>query len=143
MAVKRALLGGLFAGIVAFLFYLLTNYYLFNWIFLIVPADIWKTVAGVGYVWLFLIMLLTGEIFSFIYAILEANMPGIRLSKGFMFGLMVWLVASLPMALTQLLTTKFALFVLLYQALSSLVLYILMGIVIAETFTISADERHP
>jgi hypothetical protein len=145
MAVKRALLGGLFAGIVAFLFYLLTNNYLFSWVFQIVPADVWK-MAPTGWLWyvlFLLIVLLQGEIFAFVYAVLEVSMPGIRLSKGIMFGGAVWLVSSLPLALMQFMTTKLAPFVVTYMLLSSLVLYVLMGIVIAETFTLNAEERHP
>jgi hypothetical protein len=91
--------------------------------------------TGLWVLWAALIGLLYGQILAFVYAVLEDSIPGLRFSKGMMFGVIVWLIAVLPAGLNMLLTMNIAGFAVLYNILQGLVASVLAGIVIAETIT--------
>ncbi|MBW3011907.1 hypothetical protein KY311_01875 [Candidatus Woesearchaeota archaeon] len=140
MTIKRTLAAGFLASIVAFLFNLLTNGFLFSWVFLVMPADVWRVMTGLWYLWAVLLALMYGQILAFVYTILEESIPGVKLSKGVMFGLLVWLVSILPNSLTMLVTMEVAGFLVFYNILHGLALSVLLGIVIAEIVTTEKND---
>jgi len=136
LSLKRIFYAGFIATIITFLYSYLTDGYLFSWIYLIVPgAAIWKDFAGIWYLWSILVIFIVSIIYAFIYALIEESVPGIRFSKGFFFGLMLWLVGVLPFALDTIVSTKLNVFIPIYLLFNGLVRSILTGVVFAGMLT--------
>jgi hypothetical protein len=136
MTVNRTLYAGIIAAVVVFLYSFLTDHYLFSWIFLIVPgATIWREIAGSWYAWSIIIMLFTTILFAFVYALIQESVPGIRFSKGIIFGIMAWIIGVLPAALFAMHYTKLSIFISIYFLINCLIKYIIVGFIFAMMLT--------
>ncbi|MBW2995296.1 hypothetical protein KY312_03010 [Candidatus Woesearchaeota archaeon] len=137
MTVSRTLFAGFIAAVIAFVYGFFTNGFLFSWIYLIVPgAELWKEMTGLWYLWAVIIILSTHIIFAFIYALIQEGIPGIRYSKGFFFGLMIWLIGIVAPNLSILLTMKISIFIPLYAIINGLIQYTIIGIVYSAILTL-------
>jgi hypothetical protein len=77
--------------------------------------------------------LVTGLVLAYVYTIVRTIVPAKHfVRRGLQYGFVVFLVAGVPMALTMYLLINLPSMLLLYWTISSLVIYLLGGIVFAK-----------
>lgn len=92
---KKIVVGGLLAGlaivIVGFVFGSLSaNMYAMS------PAGMWKSMGQNWFVRMVIYDFVVGFILSYVYSVLKSAVPGAGLQKGVIFGLLVFLVGTIP-----------------------------------------------
>jgi hypothetical protein len=99
---KKIVVGGLLAGlaivVVGFIVGSLTGN-----LYAISNASMWKPMGKNFVVMMFIYDLMVGLILSYVYSIIKSSVPGSVTQKGLIFGLLIWLVGTLPgMGITYL-----------------------------------------
>ncbi len=79
-----------------------------------------------------LIDFIIGIIFACAYSLLKDSIPGNRITKGFNYGILLFLVAGVPFTLTTFLLLSVPVPLLLYWAISNLVIYLISGAAFAK-----------
>ncbi len=97
MKIQRILIGGLAVMAFDMVFGIITCGWLFNWVYKLEPANIWRPMAkgpGIEY---YAVMLLLSVIFAIVYALLHKGIPGKnKYIKGIVFGLCAYAIGMLP-----------------------------------------------
>ena len=136
MSVSKAIYAGVIATLAAFLYSMLTDGFLFSWIYLIVPgANIWNQVNAAWHVWNIVFLLVANLFLAFIYVILQESIPGVKYSKGAIFGIIVWIIHVLPSAFSAMLTMHVHMFVPVYWLISGIFKYLIIGLVLGGMLT--------
>jgi hypothetical protein len=78
------------------------------------------------------ISFIIGIIFSGVYSFLKGSIPGKGLRKGINYGIMLFLVTGVPFTLTTYLLFAVPAFLLLDWAISTLVIYLIIGAAFAK-----------
>jgi len=124
---KKIVVGGLLAAlvlvIVSFVFGSLSaNMYVMS------PAGMWKSMMGQRFFLKMVIYdIVVGLILSYVYSILKSSVPGSGLQKGVIFGLLVWLVGSVPGLGMTFLTMNIRNKLLIIWLINGLVNYVCAG----------------
>ena len=69
--------------------------------------------------------LIAGILLAFVYAIIKTGVPGIGAKKGFIFGLLAFLIAVVPGSLSTYLLINLPTSLIIYWALENLVIYLI------------------
>ncbi|HRZ86498.1 MAG TPA: hypothetical protein P5287_01640 [bacterium] len=135
MKIGKILLAGFAATVVLSVFAIVTDGWLFSWIYKLEPVNVWRPMAkGPGmdyYAGAFALNCL----FAAVYAVLKNGVPGKnRYVKGIVFGLCVYAVGVLPgMFLTHIFMTVSSVWV-IYGTLLSVIDTPLKALVIAAIY---------
>lgn len=133
MNIKRVLIAGIAVTIVGAIFSMLTCGWLFNWVYLLEPTNVWKPMEDLGgmwYLWVNLGGLFIGIIFALVYALLYKGIPKTGVRKGICYGFLVWLIGTVPGMFATYMFMAVATTVVIYWTVSGLVQYLLLGAVI-------------
>ena len=108
---------------------------IFRWVYALEPTNVWKTMDGTPNAAFFAGTLAIGIIFAFCYALINKGVPGKNmLSKGTTFGILVWLLGTLPgMLITHSFMTV-ANGVVIYWSIFGLFANVLKGMVAAVIY---------
>ena len=126
---KKVIVGGVLAGLVMVVVGFIVGGMTAE-MYRMSPAALWKPMGGNWFLQMVVYDIVVGLILSFVYSILKSAVPGSGLQKGIIFGLLVWLVGTLPgMGITYL-TMNVRNLMLTVWALNGLANYVLSGMVI-------------
>jgi hypothetical protein len=135
MNTKRMLAAGVVATIFEAVVGAVTCGGVFNWVYKIEPANIWKPMTdgpGTGYMIGLLILMI---VLSFIYALINKGIPGKnKYVKGLVFGLIVWAVGMLPGMLATYAFMTVAPTVIVYWTVLSAIQTPLKGLIISAIY---------
>lgn len=116
------------------------SYLLFGNVFKLEPIDIWKWTPAMGLdipvSWwlLFLMNIVLAVVFAWVFAVLYDGIPGTGIRKGFVFGLLAWLIGVIPPMTTLYLMTNIANGALVYFTVQGLVEWLVYGAVISAIY---------
>jgi hypothetical protein len=138
MNVKRIVIAGVVVWIVSSIFFFLTCGWLYKWVYQL-PPNIWRDWAtmpatAVNLIGPHVIGIIRGLLFALVFAILYKGIPGKGITKGIVYGVLVWLVgaltgmASLPFYMTIATT------VVIYWILQQLVLGVINGAIVGVIY---------
>lgn len=136
---KRIILAGIAINFVSFLIGG-GSYLLFGWVFKLEPTSVWKWTPAMGFnipvSWpiLFLMNIVLAVVFAWVFAVLYQGIPGKGVQKGFMFGLLAWLIGVIPPMVTLYLMTRIAPAALLYFTIQGLFEWLVYGMIIAVIY---------
>ena len=135
--IKKTIVIGVIIGIVSMVYSWLTCGWLFSGIYRIEPTNIWKfsadTALPVGQmIFMFLANILLGVILAGVYAYIKGGIPGSGIKKGLCFGLIVWLVGTLPGLFATYMFITIAGAVIWYWLVMGLIKYLILGVIIAK-----------
>ena len=137
MNLKRALIAGVVVAIVSAIFSMLTCGWLFNWVYLLEPTNIWKPmeeVSGMWYLWVNLGGLFNGIMLALVYALLYKGIPGTGIVKGLWYGGLVWLIGMIPGMFATYTFMTVATTAVIYWTVSGLFHYLLSGAIIGAIY---------
>jgi len=134
MNTKKAVIAGVLAAVVSFIFSWLTCGWLFNWVYALPPIEVWKPITSTNMAFSALTTLFFGIVLALVYALLYKGLPIKGLKKGLLYGFIVWLVGTLPGMASTYSFTVIAPGVVIYWTLIGLVHYLLLGLVIAAIY---------
>lgn len=137
MNIKRVLISGGIIWVVDTLFGWLTCGWLFNWVYTL-PPNIWKeptvimsagnvigaNIVGIG----------KAIIFALVYALLYKGIPGERVKKGMIFGVIVWLVGALSGIASMPFYMTIAVTVVVYWIVQALVINLIDGAIVGVIY---------
>jgi hypothetical protein len=84
------------------------------------------------YIYSFIFSVITGIIYSVVYLMIKKSIPGKTIVKqGLYFGFLLFLI-SIPWSLTMYLLINLPTLLLVYWSISSLVIYLIGGVIIAK-----------
>ena len=97
MKLLRILIAGLIVTVFNTAFGIVTCGWYFRWIYDLKPTEIWKPMDGPPGIAYYISAVVLSILFVIVYAILNKGVPGkIRIVKGIVFGVCVWVVGILP-----------------------------------------------
>jgi len=134
--IKRVIAAAIAVTIVGFIYSWITCGWLFNWVYTLEPINVWKPMGDMTtwMTWMNIGGFILNIILVGVFAYLYKGIPCKGIKKGLCFGLIVWLVGTLPgMFSTYMLMTVNTTFV-IYWIFNSLVKYLLLGAVIAAIY---------
>jgi hypothetical protein len=99
MNAKRIVIAGVVVWIVSSVFFFLTCGWLFKWVYKL-PPNIWRDFAAVpanaiNLIGPHLVGIIRALLFALVFAILYKGIPGKGVTKGMVYGLLVWIVGAL------------------------------------------------
>jgi len=130
---KKLFITAIIVSIASFIISGVTCGWLFNWVYLLEPINVWKPIVYGGN---FMATSLAGTfvmmtILVGVYEYIRNGIPLKGIKKGLCLGTMVWLVGILPgMWATYMFNTTNTI-VLIYWAIQGLVKYLIIGAIIA------------
>lgn len=116
------------------------SYFLFDWVFKLEPASVWKWTPAMGFnipvswPFLFLMNIVLAIAFAWIFAALYKGIPGKGIQKGFMFGLFAWLIGVIPPMVALYLMTHIAPVALVYFTAQGLFEWLVYGMIISVIY---------
>lgn len=136
MKATRIILLTVLTWIVSTVVILLTCGWLFTWVYAI-PPMIWvtpETMQTTPYlVGSNVAHLVINFFFVLVFAILHKGIPGTGWKKGLMYGLLIWLVGALSMAIMPFYMT-ISTTVVIYWILQALVIYLINGLLVGALY---------
>jgi hypothetical protein len=134
MKLGRILVAGIAVGVVNIIWGFLTCGRFFNWVYALEPTFIWKTVQEMPFGLLNLAGLVFAVLLALVYAVIKSALPGKGIVKGISFGLLIWLIGTLPGNFGLGMFTRINSTVIIYWIVSGLVVNLLYGLVIAAIY---------
>jgi len=130
---KKIFKTALVLDIVGFVFAWLTCGWLFNWIYFLEPLSAWKnpTMGTTFMVTSLVAGFVLYSIFTGIYEYIRKGLPLKGIQKGLCFGLIVWLVGTLPGMWATYRFVNMNTTVVVYWLIQGLVWYLILGTIIA------------
>ena len=121
-------------GILSVIWNSLTCGWLFRWVYMLEPIGVWKPFnefpVFLAIIWAFILAFILAWVYSLIYK----SLPGKGLIKGLWFGLIVWLLKSLPLVVFLFMLTVIAKGVLFYWLIDFFLISLWQGVVIAAFY---------
>ncbi|MDI6786432.1 MAG: hypothetical protein QMD92_06950 [bacterium] len=134
MNVKKVLFAGVVVGILSGIWGGITCGWLFNWVYSLEPTTIWrgKEAMTAGFTAMVNIAnIVFSTLLAFVYALLYKGIPGKGVIKGLWYGVVVWLVGTLPGSFMAGVFSVIAKGVIVYWIISGLITNIWQGVVIS------------
>lgn len=133
MKIGRIIIAAVVITVLSALYNGLTCGWLFKWVYALEPASVWmpENLMNTAYfAWVYLGFFILYFFFVLVYARIGSCLPGTcSISKGALWGFIVWLVGMLPGMFTLYMFTIINGTVILYWTLSGLVWIVIAGIV--------------
>lgn len=128
---KKILIGGILAGLVILVIGLIFGSLTAN-MYRMSPQIMWKPMGQNFFVQVIIYDLIVGIILAYVYSILKNSVPGSGIVKGLIFGLLVWLVGSVPGLGITYLTMNIRNKLIFTWLVNNLINYCLAGAVIQQ-----------
>ena len=143
MKIGKLILAGL-AGMVFYaLFGWLTCGWLFGWIYELPPTIVWRDLQSMGGgFWGVLNIgnLVLTMIFAIFYSIFGCVFKGGKTRKGFLYGLSLWFIATLPGMFYTYMFMNVAGMVVIYWTIQALIQYPVVGMIVAWIYPLNDCE---
>lgn len=135
---KRIVIAGLIIWIVDSIFFILTCGWLFKWVYKL-PPNIWRDFTAmqanaVNLIVPHVIGLIRALLFVLIFAILYKGIPGKGVTKGMVYGLLVWLVGALSGMATMPFYMTIATTVVIYWIIGALFISVINGAIVGAIY---------
>jgi hypothetical protein len=144
MNAKRILISGVVIWIVSSIFGFLTCGWLFNWVYQL-PPNIWlapTTIMSPGnMIGAHINGIIRGLLFALVFAILFKGIPGKGVNKGMIYGVLVWLVGSLPGIASMPFYMTIATTVVVYWIILQLVMGVIEGAIVGAIYKEKAKAK--
>ncbi|UCD15493.1 MAG: hypothetical protein JSV34_00125 [Candidatus Omnitrophota bacterium] len=127
----KIVLATVVVGVLANVWAWLTCGWLFNWVYSLMPTEVWKPVEQMPLMLMNVANFIAAFLLVLVYAIIYKGIPGKGAVRGLLFGLFLWLACSLPGNFMLGLFTVINPTVIGYWIISFLVFGLLEGAVIA------------
>ena len=136
MNIKRVIAAAIVATIVGFIYSWVTCGWLFQWVYTLEPTNVWKPMEDITtwMVWINIGGFILNVILVGVFAYLYKGIPFKGIKKGFCFGLMVWLVGTLPEMFSNYMMFTVNTTVIIYWIFNALIEYLILGAVIAAVY---------
>ncbi|MDI6793473.1 MAG: hypothetical protein QME81_11515 [bacterium] len=134
MRIWRILIAGVVTAIAGSILGGLTCGWLFNWVYQLEPTNVWRgeeAMTGAFFLWLNLGGLILSIFLALGYALFFRGIPGSGVVKGLTYGLIIWLVSTLPGMFATHMFMTVATGVVIYGSILGLVEHLLKGAIIA------------
>lgn len=135
MKTGKILLASVVVAVFNFLIGALTCGWLFRWVYAIEPTTAWKPMSGppgIGYMIGSFILTVA---LVLVYAVLRKGIPGNNsFAKGFVFGLCIWAVSTLPGMYATYAFMNVATAWVVYMTIHGLIFLPIKGIIIASIY---------
>ncbi len=135
MKIGKILIAGIAAAIFNTIVGALTCGGVFNWVYKLEPANVWKPMSGPPGLLFYTGSFVLSLILAFVYALVQKGIPGKnKFIKGLIFGLCVWATGTLPGMFTIHAFMTVATTVVVYWTLLGLFTIPLEGMIIAAIY---------
>ncbi|MBN1553866.1 MAG: hypothetical protein JXA11_03920 [Phycisphaerae bacterium] len=130
----RIILAGIGAMVFDVVIAGLTCGWLFNWVYTLEPTNVWRPLQAPP-MWFYAVSLVLTILMAAMYAMICKGVPGKnRLVRGLLFGLLVWIVGTLPGMLATFAFMTVATTVVVYWTITGLVILPIKGLIIAVIY---------
>ena len=92
---KKIIIGGLLAGLALLVVGFVFSSFSAD-MYKMSPAGMWKPMGGDWFIQMIVYNIVVGVIMAYVFSIIKSAVPGSGITKGVIFGLMVWLLGSVP-----------------------------------------------
>lgn len=135
MKVGKVVIAGAAVTIVNAVIGMVTCGGVFNWVYKLEPANVWRPMSGGPGAMFMLASFVVSTILALVYALINKGIPGrTTWKKGIVFGLCVWAVGMLPGMLATYAFMTVATPVVIYWTMLGLLKSPLEGMVIAAIY---------
>jgi hypothetical protein len=135
MKIGKMLIAGLVVSVFNMIVGGITCGWLFNWVYKLEPANIWRPMDGPPGMAFHIVGFLLNVVLVAVYALVRKGLPGgNRLAKGLVFGLCVWAVGMLPGMVSTYAFMNIAAGVVIYWTILGLVETPIKGLIIAAIY---------
>ena len=135
MKIGKMLIAGLVVSVFNMIVGGITCGWLFNWVYKLEPANIWRPMDGPQGMAFHIVGFLLNVVLVAVYALVRKGLPGgNRLAKGLVFGLCVWAVGMLPGMVSTYAFMNIAAGVVIYWTILGLVETPIKGLIIAAIY---------
>ncbi len=135
MNIKKILLAGTVAGVCSNLWGLFTCQWLFKWVYFIEPIGVYqKAMLNSEFPWLFSIgvgKIILAVILAFGYAIISKSLPGKTITKGLLFGVLIYFIGVLPIRFSDYMSLNLSAAIRIYWLVNDLLSFIISAIAIS------------
>jgi hypothetical protein len=138
MNAKRIVIAGLVVWIVSSIFFFLTCRWLFKWVYKL-PPNIWRDftamqASALNLIGPHVIGIIRALLFTLVFAILYKGIPGKGITKGIVYGVLVWLVGALTGMASMPFYMTIATGVVIYWIIQQLVLGVINGAIVGVLY---------
>ena len=134
MKVGRILIAGIAVSVVNIVWGFLTCGRFFNWVYTLKPTYIWKSAEEIPFGLANIAGIIFAIFLALVYAVIKSALPGKGIVKGLTYGLLIWLIGTLPGNFGLGMFTRIHPTVVTYWIISGLVVNLLYGLVIAAIY---------
>jgi hypothetical protein len=138
MNAKRIVISGVVVWIVSSIFFYLTCGWLFKWVYKL-PPNIWRDWATMqasagNLIGAHVIGIIRALLFVLVFAIICKGIPGKGVTKGIVYGVLVWLVGALTGMASMPFYMTIATGVVIYWIIQQLVLGVINGAIVGAIY---------
>ncbi len=138
MNAKRIVIAGVVVWIVDSIFFILTCGWLFKWVYKL-PPNIWRDWAtmqasALNLIGPHVIGIIRALLFALVFAILYKGIPGKGVTKGMIYGVLVWIVGALTGMASMPFYMTIATGVVIYWIIQQLVLGVINGAIVGAIY---------
>ncbi len=138
MNVKRIVIAGVVIWIVDSIFFILTCGWLFKWVYKL-PPNIWRDWATIqasagNLIGAHVIGIIRALLFVLVFAIIYKGIPGKGITKGMIYGVLVWIVGALSGMPSMPFYMTIATGVVIYWIIQQLVLGVINGAIVGAIY---------
>jgi hypothetical protein len=138
MNAKRIVIAGVVIWIVSSIFFYLTSGWLFNWVYKL-PPNIWRDwstmpASALNLIGPHVIGIIRALLFVLVFAIIYKGIPGKGVTKGMIYGLLVWIVGALSGLAAMPFYMTIATGVVIYWIIGALFLSVINGAIVGAIY---------
>ncbi len=138
MNAKRIVIAGVVVWIVSSIFFFLTCGWLFKWVYKL-PPNIWRDFTAMqasagNLIGAHVIGIIRALLFVLVFAILYKGIPGKGVTKGMIYGVLVWIVGALTGMASMPFYMTIATGVVIYWIIQQLVLGVINGAIVGAIY---------
>ena len=138
MNAKRVVIAGVVVWIVSSIFFFLTCGWLFKWVYKL-PPNIWRDWAtmqatALNLIGPHVIGIIRALLFALVFAIIYRGIPGKGVTKGMIYGVLLWIVGALSGLAAMPFYMTIATTVVIYWIIGALVLSVVNGAIVGAIY---------
>lgn len=135
MKISKVLIATIVVSVFNFIVGALTCGGVFSWVYKVQPTNVWKPMTNAILPYMIAEMLIVNLLFVIVYALLKKGIPGKnKISKGLIYGLLVWSVGMVPGMLSTALYMTVSKVVVLYWTIWGLIVTPLKGLITSAIY---------
>lgn len=131
---KRSMVIIIVGLVISFLYGSITCGWLFNWVYSLEPVNVWKPASGSFFWQMPLATFIWVIVFVLGYGLIHTGISGRGIKKGLLYGVIVWLLATVPRMVHLYVIMTVSTTVLIYWCMAELLHNLLLGAIIGFAF---------